>query len=49
MGTLYWGLLIIYILIKIYSMQADPDNIDECANAVHRKFSKFADNFDTLK
>ena len=27
----------------------DPDNTDECANAVRRKFSKFADNFDTLK
>ena len=32
---------------KVYSkIVADPDNIDERANAVRRKFSKFADNFD---
>ena len=29
--------------------EADPDNIDEHANAVRRKCSRFADNFDTLK
>ena len=29
--------------------KADPANIDECVNAIRRKFLKFADNFDTLK
>ena len=29
--------------------QPYPDNIDERANVVRRKFLKFADNFDTLK
>ena len=44
--SLWWN---IYLEFKIYYIKADPDSIDERANTVRRKFSKFADNFDTLK
>ena len=37
------------VLAVSSTQEADPDNIDERANAVRRKFSKFADNFGILK